>query len=415
MKQFQDVHETEGVVRIYEDIPMADDLGSVRQIIEKGLKDPTYRPWVETGLKGLGAVADLYPKAFERFRHLIDGLNEHILVSELTPKVEEDIAKSRAWIPFLMPMGTRFEDEEFIDPNSEIGKIIEVTRLWYRTQMGALEVNNLRFPQVTLFTLPKDLSKRATMTILGTTLPTAKVENVASEDIATLEEGLALHWSERCRMEVLAKMYPEGHHFYQNSVARVTQEHPELSDVRLFVRPEKLREGTDENARTFIVSINDYSLGRDVVTMLINDIPDFLTLAEQARIDGKTLALARVIEQKYGTGSYRKFVIGKLTTANFKKPISSISANQEQNNTMDPENHLSGMACGNSVFIEAEEFDPELPEHLKQLALYQMGMIAAEEIYHSLAPIMVHVNTRSCRLNYRVERRGLNYTANKTS
>jgi|GEM_PF-6026103 hypothetical protein len=378
----ESIPRTESVVKLYEDVPVEGAIGKALAEL-----NPRTNPWLEVGLHHLHTLAETWPHLFGPTFTKAQAAVDAGVAKRLAPLIERDLANTAFGLQLQMALGTWFTYERELAPESEEASLLTSTRSWIKEHMDLLGVKGALFPKVTLFTPPT----------IAATAP-AETRSSATHRLVrhggpTLEEGLALHWSERYRSEVLANMYPHGHRLYQALTADMLATHPELAGTRLFFEP---------RAEEYTTLVNDYSQGGLLVHQLMADIPNFLTLVEQARIDGKTLSLARAIEANYGAGSYRKLVTGVFSTT----ATETADATQQLST-----GSVSGFVYGSCVMIEMPQLEPNEPSAVRELALYQLGMVAAEEMYHATAPVMIHVDTRSRGLNYRANRRGMAYVA----
>lgn len=141
-------------------------------------------------------------------------------------------------------------------------------------------------------------------------LPTKHSEGVRSYPDYALEEGLAQSMQVKMR-PVLESIFPEIAQEKQNLVNELVRQGHIPEDVP----PELVRisagDSTDSTLSVSLISPHGYYL----VKFLEAEIANFDTLVERARIHHETLGLARAIEAKFGTGSYKKIVTASLSEA----------------------------------------------------------------------------------------------------
>ena len=117
-----------------------------------------------------------------------------------------------------------------------------------------------------------------------------------------LEEGLAMTIQEQSA-SLAAEKFPEGAALYDRLLDYTIQKDPRLQNAPKFIL--SIRNFDGENVKYGPIQYMD---GYVFTAYLAREIPDFFQLVEKARIEGETVSLARVIEKRFGTGSYRKIV-----------------------------------------------------------------------------------------------------------
>ncbi|MBI5220444.1 MAG: hypothetical protein HY978_01240 [Candidatus Liptonbacteria bacterium] len=116
-----------------------------------------------------------------------------------------------------------------------------------------------------------------------------------------VEEGLAM-LAEEDADNLLQTQFPKGKALYAKLLNYVAEKDPRLDNF-----PEESRRIFNFDGST--VSFGSQSAAAFLlVSRLRAEIPEFQNLAEQARIDGKILPLARAVEKRFGRKSYRKIM-----------------------------------------------------------------------------------------------------------
>jgi hypothetical protein len=131
----------------------------------------------------------------------------------------------------------------------------------------------------------------------------------AEQDAPALEEGLAMT-AQKDSEQLAASMFPEGARLYETlkdyAIFKDTRLNPEVRDymsIRNF------------DGRAVKYGPMQYANGYIMTNYLAQEIPDFYKLVEGARINGETVSLARAIEKRFGSGSYRAIVTAKNSNA----------------------------------------------------------------------------------------------------
>jgi hypothetical protein len=117
-----------------------------------------------------------------------------------------------------------------------------------------------------------------------------------------LEEGLAMT-AQGEAASLAGRQFPEGAALYNRLLDFVVTKDPRLQDVpRSFL---SIKNFDGEVVRYGPIQ---YMNGYALTAYLVRKIPNFFGLVEDARINGRTLPLVRVVEKKFGRGSYKRIV-----------------------------------------------------------------------------------------------------------
>ncbi len=118
-----------------------------------------------------------------------------------------------------------------------------------------------------------------------------------------LEEGLAMIAQEDAGSSVALQQFPKGAAVFNRLLDYAVEKDPRLADI-----PRKALIINNFDGDVVVHNLIGYTGGYVLANYLHQVIPNFVKLAEKARIDGETLALARAIEKKFGKESYKKIV-----------------------------------------------------------------------------------------------------------
>lgn len=414
----QPTQKGEAVTKLYEQTDRRETART--KVIQTMLENPTTRPWLEISLRCLDATESMLNQNNSQTARITNKLvalaNRELrgqIAVNLAEEVERRLAVSSNFIRLFMPRGTKFDKEGQMPEDSEAVRLAQLARLYFQAHLDVLEVEGGCFPEVTFFTAP--VSKHATpepqqisVTVGDTTIQASIGEQSTAGETTNydlFEEGLAAIWSKKFAAEVLAVKYPKGQALYKRLEQETKFEDPKLAKTRPFflIQREVETQGQETETTRYTIStaVNDYSEGEKLVWEMSQRIPGFFRLVEQARIDGKTLALARAVETEYGKGAYRKMVTGQ-------KPISELGQGLETSQSTTNVETI-GTASGNMILIR-NDHNTGLSEEYQELQWYQTGMVIAEEVYHALAPYMIHVNLADVSSpKFFIERRGMLY------
>lgn len=127
------------------------------------------------------------------------------------------------------------------------------------------------------------------------------------EGPTALEEGLCFKWQLESERRA-RKMFPKGAEDYDMALKRAVATGAVDKDRQLFT----IQSWNLKNEIEYGANPRDPV---DLVEYLESQIIDFIGLIERARVDHKTLDLARHIEAKFGMGSYKKIVIAPIEKA----------------------------------------------------------------------------------------------------
>lgn len=116
--------------------------------------------------------------------------------------------------------------------------------------------------------------------------------------LKAIEEGLAKN-QEKFLRELAAKRFPEGKKIFDEIVKSAQEADAEINADNILITSYTNGNATFKRSR-------DYEESANAVNELEKRIPNFIRLAERARIKHETLALAREVENTLGTGSYRE-------------------------------------------------------------------------------------------------------------
>lgn len=130
-----------------------------------------------------------------------------------------------------------------------------------------------------------------------------------TEETNALEEGSAIIFEKEVFNEV-KKLFSDKIIDLYNQIKEHCKKLPtdDIDDLEILV----FNEETRENA----VSDNiPYKNSKLLVEYIASRIPNFFNILEKARIERKTLDLARAIEKEFGEGSYRKITTASIDEA----------------------------------------------------------------------------------------------------
>lgn len=141
----------------------------------------------------------------------------------------------------------------------------------------------------------------------GNTMDASGSSYATNEREMALEEGLACHFQDYVFEAIKKKFDNKVIEKYQKLLKRAVDNEgvEDVNDLGRFNLLEQKEDGSFKYGKN-----KEYKSSKILVAYLNSQIPNFENLVEAARIERKTLPLARAIESRFGKGSY-----GKVTTA----------------------------------------------------------------------------------------------------
>jgi hypothetical protein len=186
----------------------------------------------------------------------------------------------------------------YIDDNAQpLAEVLTALKLAHEIYHGASKVSRYTTQSLNKQTLTG--SQRLGLTYM----------NKYGIEGGAIEEGLATDFEKGVLHDVLSKNYPAQVEFLLN-VQKLFDEVLKTTGVDIPVEAINIEQSLIRR-RGVVNYPNSYNLTQ----RLTREVPNFTALAEGVRIEGKTLLLARAVDDVYGKGTYRKVALASENTA----------------------------------------------------------------------------------------------------
>lgn len=183
---------------------------------------------------------------------------------------------------------------------------------------SAIQIDSLRFIQLLKLILHEAYHSTAIRRLNVQTAGTGIAVNILSEGVhsdpnlaGAFEEGLAVFFENEMYKRLIANLPSDGVAHFSRAVAVHPLKDNERLECILVVNAEAL----GPYSSNYGTAIMPYSACLELVELLATEIPNFLILVEQARVDNKPLGLARAVEARFGDGSFRNLLTSTMEQA----------------------------------------------------------------------------------------------------
>jgi hypothetical protein len=183
---------------------------------------------------------------------------------------------------------------------------------------SAIQIDSLRFIQLLKLILHEAYHSTAIRRLKVSTVGTNVAVNILSEGVhsdpnsaGAFEEGLAVFFENETYKRLIAHLPSDGVAHFSRAVAGPLLKDNERLECIVVVNAEAL----GPYSSNYGTAIMPYSACLELVELLAKEIPNFLILVEQSRVDNKPLGLARAIEARFGDGSFRNLLTSRMEQA----------------------------------------------------------------------------------------------------